>query len=88
MAALLRNWLKTHARIDDPVPSFERQFSNGYLFGRVLAQFGRQEDWPNRFRENDSTKAKVLNFKRLERSIVGRGSAGHLVSKTVRSSTG
>ena len=65
MSALLMRWCNDALHLSRPVTSFERDFSNGFLLGEVLAKFNQQPDF-DRFIDSSKSNAKINNFCMLE----------------------
>jgi hypothetical protein len=72
MSELLQNWLNNEVGLSTNVTSFEKDFSNGYLFGEILHKFRQQDDF-NGFDNRHTYEAKLANFKRLEPTFKALG---------------
>lgn len=72
MSALLQNWLNNEVGLSTNVANFERDFSNGYLFGEILHKFRQQEDFDT-FANKNTYETKIANFKRLEPTLKALG---------------
>eukprot|EP01137_Pigoraptor_chileana_P012166 Opistho-2@64217 len=70
MTELLCKWLNEEVKLSKSVEStsFQREFSNGYLFGELLQRFHLQDDFDAFVRSNTSD-AKLNNFRRLEKTL-------------------
>lgn len=66
MSGLLMRWVNEGLVLSRHVTSFERDFSNGYLFGEVLAKFNQQPDFSTDFEDSTKSNARISNFCRLE----------------------
>lgn len=42
MSELILSWLNEELQLSTKVTSFEKDFSNGYLFGEILAKYNQQ----------------------------------------------
>lgn len=42
MSELILSWLNNDMHLSRKVSSFEQDFSNGYLFGEILAKYNQQ----------------------------------------------
>lgn len=58
-------WVTNDLRLSKTIHSFEMDFSNGYLFGEILCQFGIYDD-VKVFSKNTNKEAKVNNFYLIE----------------------
>jgi len=66
MSEILCRWLNEEVGLSDYVDSsnFEQQLESGYLLGELLDRYELQTDF-SRFRNEESSEAKLNNFKRL-----------------------
>ena len=72
MSELLLNWLNNEVGLSTNVANFEKDFSNGYLFGEVLHKFRQQDDFDH-FDNRSTYEAKLANFKRIEPTLKALG---------------
>ena len=62
---IVLDWLNAEIGLTPPVRSFERDFSNGYLFGKLLHLYN-QNPHLDRFVDKSASNAKINNFSLLE----------------------
>jgi hypothetical protein len=68
MAKIVSSWLNDELQLSRHVTDFEKDFSNGYLFGEILFKLGLQTDFKD-FKDQDNPKAMLANFSRLVRLV-------------------
>ena len=62
---IILDWLNAEIGLTPPVRSFERDFSNGYLFGKLLHLYN-QNPTLDRFVDKAASNAKINNFSLLD----------------------
>lgn len=68
MAEILANWVNNELELSKHVDSFEKDFSNGYLFGEILKRYNQQSDFED-FSKKDSRDSRINNFALLEPTL-------------------
>ena len=65
MTELLANWINNELELSKHVENFEKDFSNGYLFGELLKRYNQQDDLDS-FSKKENRDSKINNFTLLE----------------------
>lgn len=65
MADLLANWINNEVELSKHVDQFEKDFSNGYLFGELLKKYNQQDNLEE-FSNKNTRDSKINNFVLLE----------------------
>lgn len=67
MASILLNWLNSELQISSAISkeSLQNDFSNGYLFGKILHKYQLQDDF-NKFLAGSDAEDTLNNFDRLQ----------------------
>lgn len=67
MTEILCKWINDNNKFGEQIEAdeFPTKFSNGYLFGQILYQYGLQPDF-GQFSKANTSEAKLNNFMRLE----------------------
>ncbi|KAJ8381073.1 hypothetical protein SKAU_G00018510 [Synaphobranchus kaupii] len=71
MSDILCRWVNSELQLSKPVDagSFARDFSSGYLLGKVLQKYQLQDDF-DQFSKSSAANSKLNNFIRLEPTLL------------------
>ncbi|XP_036382781.1 sperm flagellar protein 2 [Megalops cyprinoides] len=70
MSDILCQWINSELRLSKPVDpsSFARDFSSGYLIGKLLQKYQLQDDF-DQFSKSSTANSRLNNFTRLEPTL-------------------
>ncbi|KAI9096087.1 hypothetical protein DFS34DRAFT_623887 [Phlyctochytrium arcticum] len=71
MSHILAQWLNEEVHLSRPVAPLEldQACSSGYILGELLHRYNLQDDFPQKFKDTDSSEQSVQNYIVLERTL-------------------